>query len=107
MAKTEGKLSFKSLFNEFMEKSLRSLITVVADQSDHIASWIRNISGFRRRMRQLLTAIILVTAGLVVSSMGLGTYLAKLYPNLDNGVSHILIGIVLVIIAILYTKMSD
>ena len=107
MAKKEGKLSFKSLFNELMEKSLRSLIFVVAEHSDHLASWIKNISGFRRRIRRLLTAVILVSAGLSVVGIGIGLYIAELYPNLDNGVSHILVGAVLVLIALLYMKSNE
>ena len=107
MAKKEGKLNFKSLFNEFMEKSLRSLISVVAEHSDHLASWIQNISGFRRKLRHLLTAVILASAGLSVLGIGIGLYVANLYPNLGNGISHILVGAVLVLIALLYMKSNE
>ena len=107
MAKKEDKISFKSILNQFMQKSLQSLISVVAEQSDHLVEWIKNISGFRRKIKKLIVTVILLTAGLGIFGVGISQYIASLYPNLGNGLSYILVGIVFVLIAALYTKFNE
>jgi len=104
MPKKEEKFSFKSILNKFMEKSMQSLIDVVAEHSEHLVEWIKNISGLRRKIRTLIVVVILVTAGLEVFGVGFAKYIASIYPNLANGLSYMLIGITLIIIALLYKK---
>lgn len=106
MAKEE-KFSFKKILGQFMEKSLQSIIAVVADQSDHIVSWIKDISGLKRKIKKILTAVIILSAGLMVVGVGLGIFIGSLYPNLDNGISHILVGLAFVLVAIIYLKVVD
>lgn len=107
MPKKEEKTSLKSLFSQFMQKSLQSLIAVVAEHADHIMDWVKSIPAIKRKIRRMLTAVILFSAGLSVMGIGISLYLAKLYPNLGNGLSHILIGLVLTLAALLYVKLNE
>jgi L-asparaginase/Glu-tRNA(Gln) amidotransferase subunit D len=107
MAKKEEKFSFKKVLGRFMEKSIQSIISVVAEQSDQIVAWIKNISGMKRRIRRLFIALSFCTAGLVVLGMGLGSYISELLPSLRNGIAHILVGIVLMLIAAVYMNLKE
>jgi len=42
MVKKEDKVTFKSILNQFMQKSLQSLISVVAEQSEHLIGWVKD-----------------------------------------------------------------
>ena len=107
MAKKEDKISFKSILNQFMQKSLQSLISVVAEHSDHLVEWIKDISGLRRKIRKLFVAVVFSAAGLGVFGVGVAQYIASLYPSLGNGISYMLVGIVPILIGVLYIKMND
>ena len=107
MAKKGDKISFKSILNQFMERSLQSLISVVAEQSEHIVEWVKNISGLKRKIKKLIVAVIFVTAGLGIFGVGISQYIANLYPGLRNGISYLLVGVVFVLIGLLYSKFNE
>jgi len=107
MAKKEEKVSFKSLLNQFMQKSLQSLISVIAKHADHLMDWVENIPSIKRKIRKLITAIIILTAGLGILGVGVAQYIASLYPKLSNGLSYMIVGIVLMLIAAFYLKFNE
>ena len=103
----EEKLSFKSLLNKLMAKSLQSLISVAAEEAEHLATWIKNLSGIGRKIRHLMMAIILFSAGLGVFGIGIALYIEEQFPNLSKGLSHILVGFVIILVAALHTKYNE
>ena len=106
MAKKREKFSFKSLLEQFMQKSLQSLISVVSSNADHLIEWIKVIPVIKRKIRKLLTEFVLLAAGLAVMGMGLGIYLASKIPQLADGISHMFVGLALVLAAIIYAKLA-
>ena len=106
MAKKEEKITFKSALNKLMEKSLESLLSVAAQEAEHLASWIRKLSGLGKKIRNLLTTVILFSAGLGVLGIGVALYIYEVFPNISKGIAHILVGLVIILIAALYTKYS-
>ena len=107
MAKKEEKITFKSILNKVMEKSMNSLISVAAEEAEHIVNWIRNLSGLGKKIRNLLTTVILFSAGLGVLGIGVALYIKEQFPNITDGVSHILVGITIISIAALHSKFSE
>ncbi|MBL7056086.1 hypothetical protein ISS07_04195, partial [Candidatus Woesearchaeota archaeon] len=97
--------SFKSLFNEFMEKSLRSLISVVAEQSDYIASWIKNISGLRRMVKNLAITLSFFIAGLVIFGMAIAMYLPS-YINVSQEAAYLIVGITFLLTSLIYHNLK-
>ena len=107
MPKKEEKVTFKSVLNKLMEKSLQSLISVAAEEADHLAKWIKSVSGIGIRIKHLMTTIILFSAGLGVLGIGIALYINEVYPNISKGMSHILVGLIIILIAALHTKYSE
>lgn len=103
----EEKLTFKSVLNKVMEKSMNSLISAAAQEAEHLITWIKNLSNLGKKVRNLLTTIILFSAGLGVLGIGVALYLKEQFPNLTSGTSHILVGIVIISIAALHSKFSE
>jgi len=103
----EEKVGFKSLLNKLMAKSLQSLISVAAEEAEHLAIWIKNLHGIGRKIRHLMTTIILFSAGLGVLGIGMALYIESKFPNLNNGLSHILVGFVIILAAVLHTKYNE
>ena len=103
----EEKITFKSLLNKLMENSLQSLISVAAEEAEHLTKWIKNISGIGRKIRHLMTTIILFSAGLGVLGIGIAIYINESFPNISKGISHILVGLVIILMAALYTKFKE
>ena len=103
----EEKVTFKSVLNKVMEKSMNSLISVAAEEAEHLITWIKNLSNLGRKIRSLLTTIILFSAGLGVLGIGIALYIKEQFPNITDGVSHILVGIVIISIAALHSKFSE
>jgi len=104
MPKKEEKINFRSLLNKLMEKSLQPLISVIIEEAEHLINWIKNLSGIGKRVRNLLTTVILFSAGLGVLGIGIALYINELYPHISNGLSHILVGLVIILIAALHSK---
>jgi hypothetical protein len=107
MAKKEEKITFKSILNKVMEKSMNSLISVAAEEAEHLITWIKNLSNLGRKIRNLLTTVILFSAGLGVLGIGVALYIKEQFPNITDGVSHILVGITIISIAALHSKFSE
>ena len=107
MAKKEEKSTIKSLLNTLMEKSLHSLISVAAQEAEHLATWIKNLSGLGKKIRNLMTTIILFSAGLGVLGIGISIYISEQFSNITPGVSHILVGLFIILIAVLHTKFNE
>jgi len=105
MAKKQS--TFKSILNQVMEKSLQSLFSVAAQEAEYLIKWIKNISGLGRKIRNLMTTIILFAAGLGVLGIGISIYIHELYPNISLGTSHIIIGLAIILIAALHTKYNE
>ena len=103
----EEKITFKSLLNQLMEKSMQSLISVAAQEAEHLARWIRELGGLGRKIRKLLTTIILFSAGLGVLGIGIALYINELYPKISQGTSHLLIGLTIILIAAIYSRFSE
>ena len=103
----EEKVSFKSVLNQLMAKSLQSLISVAAEEAEHLTTWIKNLSGIGRKVRHLMTTIILFSAGLGVLGIGVALYIKEQFPNLTNGLSHILVGFIIILVAILHTRYNE
>lgn len=107
MAKKEEKITFKSILNKLVEKSLNSLISIVAQESEHITKWLRDLSGLGKKIRRLLTTLILFTAGLGILGIGTAIYISELSPKLSSGQSHILVGLFVILIAAIYSKSTE
>jgi len=90
-----------------MENSVQSLISVAAQEAEHLIIWIKSLSNLGRKIRKLLTTIILFSAGLGVLGIGIALYINELYPKISPGISHILIGSAIILIAALYSKFSE
>ena len=103
----EEKITFKSLLDKLMEKSLQSLITIAAQEAEHLATWIKNLSGLGKKVRTLLTTVILFSAGLGVLGIGIALYVNEQFPNISRGISHILVGLVIILIAALHLKLNE
>jgi len=106
-AEKEEKISFKSVLNQLMAKSLQSLISVAAEEAEHLTTWIKNLSGIGKKIRKILTTVILFSAGLGVLGIGIALYVNELFPNFSRGISHIFVGLIIISIAALYTKFKE
>lgn len=100
------KTTFKIPLNKLMEKSLQSLISVAVEEVDQLTKWIKDLSGIGKKIRNLLTTIILFSAGLGVLGIGIALYVNELFPNLSNSIAHMLVGLVIIFIATLHLKLN-
>jgi hypothetical protein len=103
----EEKVTFKSLLNKLMGKSLQSLITVAVQEAEHLTKWIKNLSGLGKKIRNLMTTVILFSAGLGVLGIGIALYVKELFPDFSSGIAHILVGLVILLIAVLHSKYTE
>jgi hypothetical protein len=83
--------------------SFHKLITTVGEEADHLAGWVKHFVRIGKKIKELLTSIILYTAGFGVIGIGLGIYIGGRFPELENGISHILVGIFYILIAAGYS----
>jgi hypothetical protein len=104
---TPEKLTFKSLLNQLMQNSMQSLITVAAQEAEHLVRWIQELGGIGKKIRKLLTTVILFSAGLGVLGIGAALYIKELFPELSQGITHILVGLVIISVAAMYSKFAE
>ena len=107
MPKKEEKVTIKSFLNQLMQKSLQSLISVAIQEAEHLAKWIKSISGLGKKIRNLMTTIILFSAGLGVLGIGISIYISEQFSNITPGMSHILVGLFIILIAVLHTRFNE
>jgi len=107
MPKKEDKINLKLLFKKILEKSLLSVIPIIAEETEHLAQWIKNISGIGKKIRSLMTIIILFTAGIGILGIGISHFLSEKFSNLSVGESHIIVGLFVILIAAIYSKSNE
>ncbi|MAE43260.1 hypothetical protein CMO93_05795 [Candidatus Woesearchaeota archaeon] len=106
MPKKEDKLSLKKLLNQLMERSIQSIISVVAQQAEHLVGLIKDIPIFKRRIKHMLAGVAFFTAGLVISGIAIAMYLEEIFPNLVTGMPYILIGFVFILTAAIFMEIK-
>jgi len=105
MAKKEGRFNIKSFFNGLMEKSLQGLISVAAEQSEHLIDLLKNIPLIKKKIRRIVISAVFLTAGLVIFGLGAGLYLANLL-GLSTSSSYMMVGLAFLISAGIYSHTS-
>ena len=96
------KSGFKDLLKEFGTKALEIVVSSV--DVALIAKWFQNIGGIKEKIKKGIISALLGIAGLVVLLMGIASFLASKFPVLGNGISELIVGVVIIIIATIYVK---
>lgn len=106
IAKKEGKISLKGILSQLMEKSIQSLISVVAQQAEHLVGLLKDLPLLKRKLKHMLTGLALFIAGLVISGIAIAMYLEEMFPNLITGFPYILVGFVFIAIAAIFMEIK-
>ena len=102
--KSEPKL--KSLLKELAGEVIASLISSLHGKTSSILAWAKDMKGLKRKIAKRVACVIFVISGLTVFGLGLAQYIAFLIPSLQNGLSYIIIGAVLIAAGFLYKYMG-
>jgi ABC-type siderophore export system fused ATPase/permease subunit len=101
--KTSKKSSeIKGLLKEFAEKSVGILVSSI--EKVNFLKIIKNMSNVKEKIRKCVSSMILVFIGGIVLALGVAAYLAYMVPALGNGLSEMLVGAILIIIAVIIYK---
>ena len=92
----------KDFFKEFLEKSAGALLSFIGNIN--MAEWIEDILHLKSKIRKYAIILMLSITALTVLMLGIASYAASQFPRLGNGVSEILIGLILGISAFIYYK---
>lgn len=96
------KTTFKDLLKEFGTKALGILVASV--ESVNVINWIKNITNFKEKARKYAISGILSIAAITVVLLGIASCLAERVAALTIGMSQIIVGLVVIIIAAIYMK---
>ncbi len=104
MAKKKAGLAVKELYEKNKEKIMAYLADFLEQGGKSLLEWVKKISRIRERIRKVVVSTGFILAGLVVLLLGIADYLATLAPNLPAGIMHIIVGIGVIVLAIIYAK---
>jgi hypothetical protein len=96
------KSAFKDILKEFGTKTLEILVASI--DTVNIVKWIQNISGIKEKIRKCIISAVVAIAGLAVLLLGVASFLASKFPVLGNGISELIVGVVVLIAATIYAK---
>jgi hypothetical protein len=107
MAKKTKKVKESStkIFKEFIDKSI-GIFASVLEKNINIVEWVKNLVNIKAKIRKYMFASLLAVAGVTVLLIGLASYINSLMPGLANGLSEIIVGVVVIIISLVIYKMS-
>ena len=92
----------KNFITEFLEKSAITLLSLI--ENFNVGNWVKDVFHLKEKIRKYVIISVFSITASVVFMLGIASYLASKFPALGNGVSEILIGLVLAIIALIYYK---
>jgi len=101
---SEVTIMAKKSVNEKKEKVLDFILSIAENQSKNIIDFVRRITRVRERMRKLVVATGLTLAGLIVVFIGLANYLSSIWPNLQDGIILMIVGLAAILIAVVYKQ---
>jgi len=107
MAKKTKKVKESStkILKEFIDKSI-GIFASVLEKNINIVSWIKNLVNVKAKIRKYTFAYLLAVAGITVLLIGLASYLNSIMPALTNGLSEIIVGVIVIIISLIIYKMA-
>ncbi len=85
---------------------IKMFLSILEKQAVNLISWLEWIAVLPKKIKSLLAAMVLFTAGMGVLGIGIGLYLSHILPNLPVGVPHIIVGVSMVLIALVYSLSS-
>ena len=91
-------------FKEFLEKSTDMLLTLI--KNINMTEWIKNILHLKSKIKKYIIIQMLLITALTVLILGVASFIGSQIPELGNGVSEILIGLILAIAVLIYYKMG-
>ena len=92
----------KDFFREFLEKFADILLSLI--EKINVTKWLKDILNLKSKIRKYIIVLILGITALTVLMLGVSSYVASQIPGLGNGVSEVLIGLILAIVALIYYK---
>ena len=98
----EKKTTFKDLLKEFGTKALG--IVVASVENVNGMNWLKNITKFKEKARKCIISAIIAIAGVTVLLLGIASCLAQRVEVLTIGMSQLIVGLVVIVIAAIYAK---
>ncbi|MFH1683166.1 MAG: hypothetical protein ABIA37_05215 [Candidatus Woesearchaeota archaeon] len=102
--KLPKKSELKKKLKQFLEGSLIILAGFISKINP--VEWIKSIIHLKKNIRRYLVFLVLLIAGIVVFTLGLAAYIKYIFPILKNGLSEMLIGIILILISFIVYKIK-
>ena len=94
----------KSVLNEYIQDFLSFLLTSLEEGTGGLIKKLIDFMNFRKRLRRDIITIIVVIASLATIFWGAGELLGSFLPSWRPGMTHITIGIILLLVALAYRK---
>lgn len=101
--KVSSKNYLKRAAGEFFEKSMGVVVSSLS--KTNIFEWMKEIAQVKEKKRRFTALMTLLIAGVVLIATGIATLLSQWIPKLRMGLSQIIIGVVLILAGLAYSKM--
>ena len=95
----------KSPIGEYAEKIIAPIVSNLAEV---VGKSIKSVSvdAIRRKVRVYVGFLVILTAATTVALFGIGSLLGYYFYEMPPGTSHIIVGAIAIIAAVLYEKYS-
>jgi hypothetical protein len=94
----------KGILAKYAPKIMSLILSIPEENSESFLKKFNNTIHFKRFLIRYATFFILLLAALIVILDGMGLLFGSMLPNLRPGITHIIIGLLLIVAVIVYRK---
>lgn len=98
------KKSQKGILDKYMPKVISYFFSMPDDNRQSLIRKLNDVVHIKRNILRYVTVLIVTLASLVMILEGAGTLLGWLLPGMPPGISHMIIGAVLIVATAIYVK---
>lgn len=100
------KPDMKSILNKYLQEFLSFLLSSLEGGTEDLLKKFGDFINFKKRLQRYIVSLVIIIAALVIIFYGISLFVGSYFPNWKPGISHIVVGIIFVLIGWAYRKYS-
>jgi hypothetical protein len=96
----------KSILKKYTQQFLSFFLPLIVENKEDLIKKFGDIVNFKKLFKRYMILLIILIVALFITLDGLGLFISSFFPNLPPGLIHILIGLLLMLIAMAYSRLG-
>ncbi len=100
----EPKSEPKSILNRYVQDFFSSIFSELSEKTERLLKRLGEFVILKKLLKQYAVFWAMMLAAIITTLYGLGAFISSFFPGMKPGLTHIFLGIAVMVIAVAYRK---